>query len=382
MSSGSGNSLAYNLGGITIALVTALLLYILLSGHEPEQPEGRTVSHETIAPPSTDPASEAKWTRHSVPLPTGYHVQLARPSGRDTCVLGYNDAGKIYVGVVFPSLATKDYVVGASAPAEYVAADAAVVGGKAYVLFNNGIYFPDREPQVETLYFKQGTDEPVRGYGPNTPSIVSAWNAKKSEWEQVVGLPEFIDHIYSDGNGNLVLYCFSGKGRVMSFYVYTPGKAVRELYPATEAIVNVTGEEDYPPEGVYSFSGDKALYTVTLWPGRGEAFTQQEWPRWLGILTPESHWGLSLQLTGCWSLNGYETHVLALPERNYVYVDGGLCEYSDNFLLLRRFRLPEAMRAYAEQQQITTIPIYGGLLAYGSRSRRLNVMLNPELVEE
>jgi hypothetical protein len=380
MFSGSGNSLAYNLGGLTIALVIALLIYIFLSGNAPEQPEGRTVSHETIAPPSTDPASEAKWTKHSVPLPTGYHVQLARASGRDTCVLGYDDAGKIYVGAVLPGPATKDYVAGASAPEDYVAADAAIVGGMAYVLFNNGIYFPDREPQVETLYFKQGTDEPVRGYGPNTPSIVCAWDSKKSEWEQVAGLPEFIDHIYDDGNGNLVLYCFSGKGRVMSFYVYTPGKAVRELYPATDAIVDVTGEEDYPPEGVYSFSGDKALFTVCV--GEDFEFSEREWHRWLGILTPESHWGMSTPLSSSWSSDRRETYVLALPERNYVYVDGGLCEYSDNFLLLRRFRLPENMRTFTEQRHVTVMPIYGGLLAYDTRSRRLNVMLNPEIVED
>ena len=380
MSSGSGNSLAYNLGGITIALVTALLLYILLSSHEPEQPEGRTVSHETIAPPSTNPASEAKWTKHSVPLPAGYRVQLARPSGRDSCVLGYDDAGKIYVGVVFPSLATKDYVVGASAPDEYVAADAAVVNGKAYVLFRVGTYYPDREPDVDWLAYRSKRFQPRDGWEPETPSIVSTWNEKKAEWERVDGLPKLIGRIYGNGSKDLILSCFDDEMYLLTFYEYSPGKAIREMYQATEAVVSITGETDYPPEGIYSFSGNKALFTACV----GEDFEscEREWHRWLGILTPESNWGMSTPLSSSWSSDRRETYALALPERNYVYVDGGICEYSDNFLLLRRFRLPETMRAYTEQQHVTVMPIYGGLLAYETRSRRLNVLLNPELVEE
>jgi hypothetical protein len=340
----------------------------------------KDIHHGLNAPPSTDPSSEKKWTKHSVQLPQGFRVQNAQASGREVSVLGYDDGGKIFVGEINRGLAFKPYIVSAPAPKELAALDAVVLGGRAYVLFHGGEYYPDREPWVASLYYRGTRYHPRDGYSPPTPTSVRTWDEKAGEWVAVEGLPKLIDRMYGNGGKDVILLCYDEGMHSMTFFAYRPGAGVRKLYSATEALVNVTSPpEDVQPKGAFSFYGDEAFYTVTVWPGSSDGFVEQEWPRWLGVITPDGGWVTNTQLSTYWAFDERETPVLSLPQHKYVFIDGGLCEYSEALELVRRLRLPDNLRSYAIQQPLKALPIYGGLLTFEPRSRRVTILLNPEL---
>jgi hypothetical protein len=333
---------------------------------------------EPEPPPSTDPASDAKWTAHTIQLPEGMRMQDACVSGREACILAYGSEGAIFVGTIDRALKLKPVVKSAQSPDGYVAVNAVIAGGKTFVFFDPGRYRPDKMPDIHQFGLGNSNRPPPTGSDEGLLPQVCWWNAGAKKWTVVENLPDGLQRIYGNGGRDVILFCDDYSRSRRDFYAYRPGGEARSLYSETKAVFGITNaKKDEFPSGVYSFYGDEALCTVNL---DGEYVKRQRHTyRWLGIIKPDGDWGLNVRLTDLWSPIVREAGVLDLPQRKYVFIDGGLCEYSESLNLIRRFRLPDAMRALAVQQQAKALPMDGGLFVYEPRSRRVTILLNPEL---
>jgi hypothetical protein len=348
-------------------------------------PMARTWSDEDIQkepepPPSTDPASDAKWTGHTITLPEGMRMQDAGASGREACILAYGSEGAIFVGTVGRSLKLKPVINSAPSPEGYAAVNAVIAGGKAYVFFDPGKYRPDKMPDIHEFSLENSLDAYPPADDSGALPQVSWWNAGEGEWVVVENLPGALERIYGNGGKDVILLCRNSAMAQAEIYAFRPGSGLRGLYSASKAIAVITNTiQNPPPDGVFSFNGEEAFYAVN---SEGEyAKRKRHWHRWLGIIKPDGDWGLHIQLPELWSPIERETQVLNLPGHRYVFTDGGLCEYSESLNLIRRFRLPDEMGACAMQQQAKVLPIFGGLLVYEPGSRRITIMLQPELSE-